>query len=242
MEEHEDGSRTVVSAKGGMLTSWNGGQVDKRLTHPAVVDRVLTIYLQNENITDKDVDKDLIRKALNEYRDSVTEREFVMMTMWILRSTSGSIFIDDSNQMYPGTIRGWLSNSGIYLTKYGVATFKKKTGNTLDDESKKLFADSILGKTEVVDYIYNMDIEEYFTKAITVEEYNNTPEGENVYAAVTSKIANLSDTAQLHVDNSSIIKMNDEQIHEIYTQLDDDEYIEMIAGFAKKWHNVLVKS
>ena len=48
-EVHANGEMEIVSARGGTLTSWQGARVDNRLSHPALVDKVMTKYLLNEN-------------------------------------------------------------------------------------------------------------------------------------------------------------------------------------------------
>ena len=67
--EMEDGR--ITSARGGTLTSWNGADVDTRLAHPAISDKVLTIYLQNSDLLDGPVNKKEIRKALDTYHDNI---------------------------------------------------------------------------------------------------------------------------------------------------------------------------
>ena len=93
--EMEDGK--VISARGASLTSWNGANVDNRLAHPALVDKVLTLYLQHDNIVDAPVDKKLILQSLQQYHDKIDvlevfkdypdaeKRTFVYMASWVMR-------------------------------------------------------------------------------------------------------------------------------------------------------------
>lgn len=253
LEIEEDGSYKVVSAKGGTLTSWGGATVDKRLSHPALIDKVLTIYLQNDHIADKTIDKDLIHKAINDYIEELKveeskgkidsyKRQFVLMSSWVMRSTSGSIFIDENDNVYPGTIRSWLSNDGVHLDKYG--TTKRKISGSIIEFTKKLFPTSVLGAPHVIEYLTELNLlDKYFSRAakvMEVPEYQKI--GESIPLAVKMKVSNLSDTAKLHIDNHSILEMSDEEIDNIYQNLNIDEYVDMVASFAKVWYNDLKKS
>lgn len=231
----------VVSARGATLTSWKGARVDNRLSHPALVDRVMTYYLQNDNIVNKMVDKDLIRKALDEYLSTASKREFVLMASWVLRSTSGSIFIDDSNNVHPGTVRGWLSKTGVRLEKFGTKSARKSA--TYDSWANTMFGSTRIGNPEIIEKLSELGIlEKYFTRAVTVDQYRTIDPSQSFYTVASSKISNLSDSAKLHIDNRSVLNMSDEEIDDIYSQIDKDEYVDMIADFAKVWHNSLLAS
>ena len=73
-----------------------------------------------------------------------------------------------------------------------------------------------------------------------VPEYQKM--GESIPLAVKMKVSNLSDTAKLHINNHSILEMSDEEIDNIYQNLNIDEYVDMVASFAKVWYNDLKKS
>ena len=132
----------VTSARGGTLTSWSGARVDNRLSHPAIVDKVMTYYLQLTDLKG-DVDQAKIKQALKQYYDNpvildefkdfpdASKRTFVYMASWVMRSTSGSIFIDSNDKIYPGTIRVWLTKSGPSLKRY---TTRKAKPQSRDDE------------------------------------------------------------------------------------------------------------
>ena len=53
------------------------------------------------------------------------------------------------------------------------------------------------------------------------------------------KISNLAETANVTINNNSIIEMSDEQVNEIYEHISEDEYVDLIASFAEVWHNQL---
>lgn len=230
----------VVSARGGTLTSWQGARVDNRLSHPALVDRVMTIYLQNENVVNGSINKELIKKALNEYKSQVDEKTYITMASWVMRSTSGSIFIDSSNEIHPGTIRTWLAKDGVKLSRYGTRTARISKG--LTSHASKLFPTSKLGDPDVIAYLTDVDaIDKYFEPGITVAEYKNMEPGQSFKHVAKMKISNLSDTANVMINNHSIIEMSDDEVHNIYEQLNEDEYVDLIASFAEVWHNILTK-
>ena len=244
MEIEEDGRYKVVSARGGTLTSWGGARVDNRLNHPALVDLVLTRYLQNDHIADKEISPELIRQALDESIESIiinkSKRDLVIMASWVMRSTSGSIFIDNHDVVYPGTIRTWLSNSGVTLERYG--TRKTKVTKSIEAHSKQLFPDVKIGDPEVVSHLTELGlIDKYFTTAALSREVDSYKQsGESLAVVAKMKISNLPENAKLHIDNSSLLTMSDEDIENIYKQLDFDSYVELIAKYAKVWHNTLV--
>ena len=228
----------VTSAKGASLTSWGGAQVDKNLTHPALVDRVLTYYLQNKNVLNGPVNLDLVKKGLDQYYAETDKRTFVYMASWVLRSTSGSIFIDDRDTVYPGTIRGWLSTDGVRLTKYG--TRSSQVSNTFKGFATMLFPDTRIGDPEMIEYLSSLGIlDKYFSKALTVKEFHRLTDDQRFYAVAKSKISGLRENSRLYINNASILKMTDEEIDQIYNSLNLEEYVYMIADFAKAWHNTL---
>lgn len=252
MEETEDGYR-VVSAKGGSLTAWDGARIDKRLTHPALVDRVLTYYLQNDHIVDAPINKPLIRKAINDYIEDLrkkrdkenlescyAERQFVLMASWVMRSTSGSIFVGSDNKVHPGTIRTWLTKDGVKLDRYG--TRKGKISNAILSFAAQLFPESKLGNPDVLEHLSQLGIlDEYFDNAISAGEAQTyAQQNVSAHTVCKMKVSNLSTTAKVNIDNRSIIKMDEADILDIYNSLDINEYVDMIACFAKQWHNILL--
>ena len=255
----------VVNARGATLTSWNGAQVNKRLAHPAIVDKVMTMYLQNDGVLDGDVKIDKVKEALAEYHrnpeileafksyDDAAKRTFVYMASWIMRSTSGSIMVDDLNNVYPGTERVWITKEGRKLTKY--ATRKLKPSVTLDSFAEKLFPDTRLGNPDLIRYLTDINAyDQYFENAITVDQYlkNRQKEvdasgkvvynGQSVYVISQSKISHLPVDAEVYLNNASLLTMSSEEIDKIYQQIDLSQYVDMIAEFAKVWQNELVAS
>lgn len=233
----------VTSARGGTLTSWKGARVDNSLSHPALVDRILTDYLQDADLMGP-VDLDSIRKHLHNYVKTVDRRKFVYMSSWVMRSTSGSIFVDSDNQIHKGTVRVWLSRNGVSLTRYN--TRAQKMGDTTDEYAKVLFGDSPFGKPEIVQYLSSIGaLEDTFPKAITTEQYKQirreTP-NKTVPVISDTKIPSLSDTARLYVNNACINEMTDAEISRIYENIDLEEYVALIGTFAETWHNHLLAS
>lgn len=248
--EIKDGK--VTDAKGGTLTSWKGARVDNALNHPALVDRILTDYLQEADLM-KPVDLNIIRKNLNDYIAKEDRRRFVYMSSWILRSTSGSIFVDSADNVYKGTVRVWLSKEGVRFARYN--TRAQQCGDTTDDYANKLFPDSYFGKPEIIEYLSNLGVlEDTFAKAIRVEDYrrmrlellgengswDNLKRKPTVQVISDTKISSLSDTAKLYINNECIDEMSDKEIDEIFNNIELEEYVALIGDFAKTWHNSLV--
>ena len=242
-------NQKVLSARGASLTSSGGPVVDKRLTHPAIVDAVLVRYLQNEDIVDKPIDKSLIQKALLEYRQSCDRFTFIKMTAWVMRSTSGSIFIDSNENVHTGTIRTWLTKSGLYLTR--VATAKRAPSASYDALSRGVEPGDPVCNADLLKRLKKLGVVSRFPDAITAGEYQNFPDYELPNSQRTSpsvsilgeqKISNLSPTAKVLIDNSSLFEKSDDELKAIEAQLDYDEYIDLIAQFAQSWRNVLQES
>lgn len=233
----------VTSARGGTLTSWKGARVDNSLSHPALVDRILTDYLQDVDLMGP-VDLDSIRKHLHNYVKTVDRQKFVYMSSWVMRSTSGSIFVDSDNQVHKGTVRVWLSQNGVSFTRYN--TRAQKIGGTTEEYAKVLFDDSPFGKPEIVQYLSGIGaLEDAFPKAITTGQYKQirmeTP-NKTVPVISDTKIPNLSDTARLYVNNACINEMTEVEINRIYENIDLEEYVALIGTFALTWHNHLLTS
>lgn len=240
----------VTSAKGATLTSWKGARVDNALSHPALVDRILTDYLQEADLM-QPVNLDIIRKNLKDYIATESQRHFVYMSSWVLRSTSGSIFVDSADNIYDGTVRVWLSKTGVSFTRYN--TRSQQCGATTDEYAKQMFPGSYFGKPEIVEYLSDIGaLENPFPKAITVEQYqtirnqcigNSLTWGDvkkNVPMISETKISNLSNTTKLYINNECINDMSDAEINGIYQNIDLEEYVALIAIFAQTWHNSLV--
>ena len=239
----------VLSARGGTLTSHGGPVVDKRLTHPALVDAVLVKYLQNEDIVNKPIDKTLIQKALVEYRQECDRLKFIKMAAWVMRPTSGSIFIDSNNDVHPGTIRTWLTKEGVSLKRY--ATAQRKPSLNYDKMAQELDDNSPVGDPEVIKRLTELNVLDRFADAIKVGEYCNfvdygKPNSERTSPSVSilgeQKISNLSETAKVLMDNTSVLNKTEPELMEIEAQLDWDEYVDLIANFANVWRNELQPS
>lgn len=243
----------VTSARGGTLTSWSGARVDNRLSHPAIVDKVMTYYLQLTDLKG-DVDQTKIKQALKQYYDNpvildefkdfpdASKRTFVYMASWVMRSTSGSIFIDSNDKIHPGTIRVWLTKSGPSLKRY--TTRKAKPSKSFTKFAEMLPKTSKIGDPDLLTYLTRVNaLDKYFTRAATVEEYlQNIPDNISTYVVAKAKISGLPDKAHLLTNNNSLLKMSEKDIDDIYQQLDLSMYAEMISEFAKVWQNPVKKS
>lgn len=234
----------VTSAKGGIIGSWKGAAVDQSLSHPALVDRILTDYLQQVDL-DGEVDHEIIRKCLINYAATEDRRHFVYMASWVMRSTSGSLFIDNKGVVYPGTVRVWLSNEGVKFTRYNARVQKTANNangtNTLDSYAAELMPGSYLGKPETMEYLADkIDVGKCFPKVPTVHQYHEIKDKvSSVYIVSETKISNLNPNDRLHIDNRCIDELPEDDITDIFRTFDLEGYVRMIGEFAKSWHNVL---
>lgn len=86
----------VGEAKGGTLTAWAGPNWTKRLSHPALSDRILTEYLtQKPDAANQEFDRDFARKLLYEFKDETLaedngQQKFLNFVQWIMRSNHSS--------------------------------------------------------------------------------------------------------------------------------------------------------
>ena len=103
-----------------------------------------------------------------------------------------------------------------------------------------LFPDTRIGDPEMIEYLSSLGIlDKYFSKALTVKEFHRLTDDQRFYAVAKSKISGLRENSRLYINNASILKMTDEEIDQIYNSLNLEEYVYMIADFAKAWHNTL---
>ena len=235
----------VSSAKGGIIGSWKGATVDQSLSHPALVDRILTDYLQKADL-DSPVNHDIIRECLINYAAKEKRRRFIYMSSWVMRSTSGSLFIDNKGTVYPGTVRVWLTKSGVKFTRYNARKQSTKDNsdgsNTLDNYAAELMPGSYLGKPDVMEYLADkIDIGKCFPKVPTVQQYRETKgQIDSVYIVSETKISNLHKDSRLHIDNRCIDDLPENDVMDIFRNFDLEGYVHMIGEFAKSWHNELV--
>lgn len=236
----------VTSAKGGIIGSWKGAAVAQSLSHPALVDRVLTDYLQEVDL-DGPVDLDVIRKCLINYAAKEDRRRFIYMASWVMRSTSGSIFIDNKGTVYPGTVRVWLTKGGVKFNRYNARATKVVSSeygkpSTLDKYAAELMPGSYLGKPEIMEYLSDkIDIGKCFPKVPTVAQYQEMRDKvQSVYIVSETKISNLHEDDRLHIDNRCIDELPENDVMDIFRAFDLEGYVRMIGEFAKSWHNELV--
>lgn len=229
----------VASAKGGTLNAWKGANIANSLSHPAIIDVILTKYLQRIDL-DKPVDNTIIKDCLLEFQKETTKKDFVHRTAWIMRSTSGSIFVDSYDNVHKGTLRTWLSKDGVSLTRYGTRSVQK--GETTERYASELFDTAKFGDPEVVHYLASINaFENTMPKAITTKEYKES-KTKSVYTVSEMKVTNLEENMRLHIDNRAIKDMNEQEIDKIYSNIELDDYVSMIGVFAKTWHNTIEPS
>lgn len=235
----------VTSAKGGIIGSWKGAAVAQSLSHPALVDRVLTDYLQKVDL-DGEVDHDIIRQCLIDYAAKEDRRRFIYMSSWVMRSTSGSLFIDNKGTVYPGTVRVWLTKDGVKFTRYNARVTKTANNangtNTLDEYASQLMPGSYMGKPETMEALGDkIDIGKCFPKVPTVQQYREIKDKvPSIYIVSETKISNLHQNDRLHIDNRCIDELPEADVLDIFRNFDLEGYVRMIGEFAKSWHNPLV--
>lgn len=242
----------VVNAKGGTLTSSEGARVDKRLSHPALCDRILVQYLQHDNIVNQELQEDIIRQEMLNYIRQVDRRTFIHMASWVMRSTSQSVFIDEENNLYKGTIRVWLTKNGTTLKRYSAQKMKPEKAfrtylETLPDNAP-------IGEPNTVTKLCSlMDINEIWSRwdgLLTPKQFEAMEQhadltGEalpSLPALKEVKIAKLAEDVKVRIDNRSIHKMTDDEVNELYESLDFEAYVQMVAETTLKWRNVLKAS
>lgn len=243
----ESENNKIISAKGGSLSAWEGPLIEKRLDHPAFVDKVLTYYLQNDNILNGPVNRKLIQDSISKYLNDASKRDVVFMSSWLMRSTSGSIFIDTKNNIYPGTVRSWLTKDGVGLSRFVSKTSRKS--KTFDNYATFLFDNARIGDPNVIEYLSNIPkidnetiLDKYFSNCLFVNQYKQLANNQKFYSVSKMKVSKLPDNARLYFNNNSLLKMTDDEINEIYSQLDFEAYTDMIMPFAENWHNILAPS
>lgn len=235
----------VSSAKGGIIGSWKGAAVAQSLSHPALVDRILTDYLQKVDL-DGPIDHGIIRQCLINYAATEDRRRFIYMSSWVMRSTSGSLFIDNRGTVYPGTVRVWLTKGGVKFSRYNARlqrTADNANGtNTLDEYAAQLMPGSYLGKPEIMEYLADkIDVGKCFPKVPTVQQYQEAKDKvASVYIVSETKITNLHEDDRLHIDNRCIDELPEGDVMDIFRNFDLEGYVRMIGEFAKSWHNELV--
>lgn len=86
----------VNEAKGGTLTAWQGPLWNKRLSHPALNDRILMQYLTRKpDAVNQAFDYDFAKQQLNEFKNSLMgsredKLKFLNFLQWITRSNFNS--------------------------------------------------------------------------------------------------------------------------------------------------------
>lgn len=236
----------VVSAKGGSVTEHGGATVRSRNTKPTLIDKLLVMYISEEGNVDKDFDSNRALELLKEYRNSVSELEFLKMAAWVMRPTSGSIFITEDEEIFDGTIRSFLVKEGIKLKRFN--TTMTKASVTMDEYVNELSDDDIYGEPEAVKLVTKLNLTEKFKKAVTVDYYkNNCDFGKpnnlrsiSVPTLKKLKISNLSDNMSVTIENDSLLEMDDELIKKYYNQLDLDAYVEVTKEAFSSWQNTSI--
>lgn len=86
----------ISEAKGGTLTAWKGADWTKKLSHPALDDRVLAEYLsQYPDSANQEYNREFAKKKLMDFKDKTLQEEngqetFLRFLQWIMRSNPTS--------------------------------------------------------------------------------------------------------------------------------------------------------
>lgn len=95
----------IQEAKGGTLTAWKGPLWDKKLSHPALNDRVLAEYLAKYNDSvNKEFDWEFAKQELLKFKEKTLQEEngkekFLIFLQWIMRSNPSSKNFIFANQL-----------------------------------------------------------------------------------------------------------------------------------------------
>ena len=248
LEMHEG---EVLSARGGTLTSHEGPRIDKRLSHPALCDAVMVNYLSNTGVVNRQVDTQLMQDAYRQFLGSVSKRDFLLMAGWLLRPTSGSLFIetDPSGQKAArkGTLRAFLTQSGSDLARAN--TVKKNPSISFDQMVNQLPPEAPAGEPELVRTLASLGALDHWPNLLTVAGYNQVaqvgvPNKERDCPSVpllsTAKISGLDPRRKVTLDNRSLIDLSDDQVDQLFANIDHFGYLDMCLETAKLWQNQLI--
>lgn len=237
----------VVSARGGTLTSHAGPRIDKRLSHPALCDAVLVKYLSHPGVTDKEIDEALLDQSYQAVLDHYDHREFLFMAGWVLRPTSGSLFVQDNTIVHKGTLRVFLTKEGSTLRRYN--TIARKPSLNFDLEADQLNEYDPMGNAEDVKKLMELDVISHWPDVITVRGYKEVgqygkPNKERTNGSLpmlsSVKITNLNDEDRLTFENRSLVDLDDETVDKLYHGLNHQSYKQLVRETIKLWQNTLI--
>ena len=157
---------------------------------------------------------------------------------WLLRPTSGSVFVIDDEEIYKGTLRGYITNKGSSIDR--LVANKLNASKKTDALSKELPDEEIFGTPEAIQLAKDHDLIEHFKeKTITNELYKETvlnrKEKVSVPLLKTMKVQNTTDTMRFTIDNHSIMRMSDEECDNIIENLNYQEYVRLIESSVIQW-------
>lgn len=230
-----------IKASGGALNNYKGATVKTRSTKPTLTDVISAKYLTIDGTIEREFNEELALKLIEDYKNSVDKKEFLKTVGWLFRPTSGSVFVDNNNEVHKGTIRGYITHKGNTLRKLN--TYTEDATTNIDNLIEDLADTDLFGTKEAIDIINNNNLAEHFKdKALTTEVYKETilkrTENMKVPTLKVVKVTNTNDNMRFTFDNHSIYRMTDEEIDNIIDNLNYKEYVSLIRQNVKSWQNI----
>lgn len=234
----------VENAKGGGLTYHKGPSILTRGKQPTIIDRLTRDYLITDDAPNKLFNRELAFEILENYKNSVDSLTFLKNIAWIMRSTSGSIFIDSEGEVHKGTIRTFLTNNGRTIKKF--KTSKGMPSVNTDLYLERLSDDDIFGEPNAVHEVYKHNLQDLFTDSITTKVYktvcevgvpNKDRKCDKIPMLKQEKISNVDEDMRLTIHNDSLSDMSEEERLELIDSLVYDHYIDLVENNFKSWYN-----
>lgn len=236
-EENFTPTNSKISARGGILTSFNGPTVVSNIDHPAIIDYALSQYLAFvDHAVDKEFDRKLGRSAIESIGAKKSKDEIVRFFQWIVvskPSTPRIIFketldIDDGGNANISSFEYLQHVNRIFLTKpqdqnhktvLSVAAAKKLT----PAELKKL------NKT-------NQPVENdpVATKILSVAHVMPVKTPTNIKKISQTKVTKMPDLQNITIDNRDVLEIAKSNIFE---ELDIEAYLNMLEDAFETFHN-----
>lgn len=265
LESEPDDKTKLASAKGGALTSWNGPSTSNSLDHPAIIDRILAMYmLKKEDPINKEFDRTF---AENEFKlflqENIKNPSEIMRFLqfpFVSNPNNGRIIfkaIYQNDETAP-TGHGLLSNVNRgYLVKNTASdyTLKMTKLNVVRDvTAKKRLKDLNIEQPSFGDFI-NIDplADAILKESMLEKDYtaltNTTYDPKNNKKGVDSskkprditigKISNLGENQRIDIFNEDLSSLTQEEVTNfIKTKLDAKAYIDLVqTKFEEQWQN-----
>lgn len=263
LESEANDKTQLASAKGGSLTSWNGPSTSNSLDHPAIIDRILAMYmLKKENPINSEFDRPFAEKEFTLFIQNTEPSEIMRFLQFPFVSSPNKgriIFkaIYNNNETKPtghellsNVNRGYLvkdtaSDYTLKMTKLNVvqkATVNKRLKDlNISDPSFGDFinidplADIIL-KESMLEKDYNSLIN---TPYDSKTNKKGTPSNEKPRDITIGKISNLNEDQRIYIFNDDLQTLTKNEVYNfIKEKLDTKAYIDLVqTKFEEQWQN-----